>query len=290
MNKICILSLIKDEQRYLEEWIEFHYSIGVNHFILVEDFNSSSHKDICDKYDFVDLYTIKDYINDDLYQNHISAFLKNENNFYNNRQHSIFYQFLLNENENHIYDYMLFIDIDEFLNIDKFNNISELIDEFKNYDQYYFYWVTMKNKNPFIKLDYKYSVVDTFDIGEIFHFRFNRCKILLKLSKNNIEEIIKNFSLYKKKFPHRIDNLNNGYKFKIKSFRYSTIYLRHYLTKSWDEYLHRLINKGESIYLSDNRTFNDFFIINYNVDKETKNKYLDLVKDKKVKINTYEII
>ena len=46
---LCICQLIKDEQQYIEEWIEYHHNLGFNKFYLIEDWNSSSHKEILQK-------------------------------------------------------------------------------------------------------------------------------------------------------------------------------------------------------------------------------------------------
>lgn len=41
-----ILAMIKDEQRYLPEWLNYHFNLGFDHIYLVEDFNSSDHADM----------------------------------------------------------------------------------------------------------------------------------------------------------------------------------------------------------------------------------------------------
>lgn len=46
MLNICICQLIKDEQRYIEELIDYHLNLGINKIILFEDVNSKSHKHI----------------------------------------------------------------------------------------------------------------------------------------------------------------------------------------------------------------------------------------------------
>lgn len=48
--KTCIITIIKDEQPYLEQWIKYHINIGIDTFFIYEDFFSSSHRKICDKF------------------------------------------------------------------------------------------------------------------------------------------------------------------------------------------------------------------------------------------------
>lgn len=62
---LCICQLIKDEQQYIEEWIEYHHNLGFNKFYLIEDWNSSSHKEILQKYDYVELHKLLDICNDE---------------------------------------------------------------------------------------------------------------------------------------------------------------------------------------------------------------------------------
>lgn len=46
----CIFTVIKDEHLYLDEWIRYHLSLGIDHIFIFEDIGSGSHKDITAKY------------------------------------------------------------------------------------------------------------------------------------------------------------------------------------------------------------------------------------------------
>ena len=48
--KTCIITIIKNEHLYLDEWITYHLNIGISHIFLYEDIDSESHKSITDKY------------------------------------------------------------------------------------------------------------------------------------------------------------------------------------------------------------------------------------------------
>ena len=66
MLNICICQLIKDEQRYIEEWIDYHLNLGISKFVLFEDYNSTSHSEVLSKYgNKVILYKLLDVLNDD---------------------------------------------------------------------------------------------------------------------------------------------------------------------------------------------------------------------------------
>ena len=59
----CIVTVIKNEHEYLDEWIKYHLNLGINHIFIFEDVDSESHKVICDKYkDTVTLNNIRHVI------------------------------------------------------------------------------------------------------------------------------------------------------------------------------------------------------------------------------------
>jgi hypothetical protein len=46
----CILTIIKNEHLYLDEWIQYHLNIGVDHIFIFEDIDSNSHHEIVQPY------------------------------------------------------------------------------------------------------------------------------------------------------------------------------------------------------------------------------------------------
>lgn len=49
-QKYVICAIIKNEQKFIKEWIDWNLKIGFNHIHLFEDFDSATHKDITEKY------------------------------------------------------------------------------------------------------------------------------------------------------------------------------------------------------------------------------------------------
>ena len=70
--KTCIFTVIKNERLYVEEFIKYHLSLGIDHIFICEDIDSESHKDITDKYPQVTLCSITDVIN----RRHLESVLK----------------------------------------------------------------------------------------------------------------------------------------------------------------------------------------------------------------------
>ena len=76
----CILTVIKNEHCYLDEWIQYHLNLGITHIFIFEDIDSDSHKQITDRYSQVSLYSINDVL-DEYYQK--EAIIMKETRRYN---------------------------------------------------------------------------------------------------------------------------------------------------------------------------------------------------------------
>ena len=61
---ICIFTVIKDEQEYLDDFLAYHTEKGMDIFVF-EDVFSSSHKFITDKYENVELHSVKELYSED---------------------------------------------------------------------------------------------------------------------------------------------------------------------------------------------------------------------------------
>ena len=46
----CILTIIKNEHPYLDEFIRYHLDLGIAHIFVFEDIGSESHEEITRKY------------------------------------------------------------------------------------------------------------------------------------------------------------------------------------------------------------------------------------------------
>jgi hypothetical protein len=50
MNNVVICAILKNEARYLAEWIEYHKLVGVEHFYLYNNNSDDAIEEVCDKY------------------------------------------------------------------------------------------------------------------------------------------------------------------------------------------------------------------------------------------------
>ena len=242
-NTSCILTIIKNEQAYLDEWIKYHLDLGVEHIFIFEDIDSESHKEICDRYgsDKVTLKSVLDIINE--HDKNKAIELKKTIKW--NVQHIYLRNALLWLKNEFIdkYDWCFFIDNDEFITLeDKSKKLEDILELYKNYDAFTMQWECYGANGHIKKPDYcDKGLIGTYTEkakGEV---------------PDVIESLIKtcyNLKKYKHEFffnQHHPSNkcnwCNTDY---IKDYIpcYSNIYLRHYITKSWEEYVWKRDNRG----------------------------------------------
>jgi len=250
----AIFTNIKNEHRYLEEWLEYHIRLGFNKFILYEDEGSKSHEEIINKYNKVTNIDFYDYV------------LTNDNPEF--KDITCFKHIL--ENYNNI-DWLIKLDPDEYIVLPGSMTIDDLLYNISDdFDQITLFW-KLYNANGLIHApSNKYSVVDTYihniEIEDLATYFSNNVSI-------NGYDIGKSFIRYSKRFeymndtnssmsisdafPHWIYRLNE----KTADGNALGIYINHYLTKSFEEFYDRLKNKGEynkEYY----RKLGDFFVLN----------------------------
>lgn len=132
--KVYLITSAKMEELYIEDWINYHLSLGVDK-IIINDNNDDEYpyklKDILKKYIESDKIIIEYY-----YKYHTLE---------NNRREeelSRIYTWLYNKYKNE-FDWALKIDIDEYLEIPETNNNLKKflsLDKFKNYDSIVLSW------------------------------------------------------------------------------------------------------------------------------------------------------
>lgn len=252
----CICQMIKDEHQYIEEWIEYHHNLGVNRFYLIEDYCSSSHNEILKKYNYVELYKLTDIMNND------EQILFNDKSYYRQKiVYNIFERLWKNKN-----DWCAFIDVDEYIFCDKQILLNTLNDNQYKIPYISIIWLYMKcdghiyhpNKGK------KYSLIDT--------YKTYLCKNDFRKQIINCNEKFNDLTSIQQftGFPHRFKEIYN----------FDNIKLKHFLHKSFEEWIYRLQYKGEIITANWNRKIDDWFIVNY--------EYKDMKETLYQKFNLYD--
>jgi hypothetical protein len=135
-NTSCILTVIKNEHEYLDEWIKYHLDLGIDHIFIFEDIDSDSHKEICDKYgDKVSLNCIDTVLDEQNKKIVIELKLSKRKN----PQEIYFPKALTWIQKNYNYNWCFVIDCDEFITLQN-NTLENIFELYKNYDAFVLQW------------------------------------------------------------------------------------------------------------------------------------------------------
>ena len=240
---IGICAVIKNEHLSLKEWLDYHFSIGIDHVWLFEDYTSDSHADIVKGYgDKVTLlpFSITGAVEGNLL-----------------RQCAV-YEWFCHEYEGKM-DWCAFIDVDEFIVIENGMTLAELCDKFKDssFNGFGLYW-KMYNANGHIKRP-EGNVRDNYTQTTDYHVKNAVVRWVYKTIVNMHKHI--------ERWPvcHSPGNVCDieGNRIDIRAMKNTFItegaYLAHYFTKSWEDWLLR-IKRGNI--MAKNRNISMFFSMN----------------------------
>ena len=254
----CIITIIKNEQDYLEQWIAYHISLGIDTLFVFEDVGSDSHAYITDKYEQVRLMSVLD-----VYYT------------YNDRQFAIkrrldkkpmqrVFQNLAYKRFTKEYDWCFFIDVDEYITCDK--PLKEVLDLYKEYDALVMYWQNYNANEHYIKPQTPYNLIETYTEKCGNSEEDEEKHIITKLALNCHTYKLWLFNHHYPYSESKWCYTNFTQEQSVKS--YDNIYIRHYITKSYEEYLHKLYVRG--MFCSNHRNDNEFF--EYNPEMKDKQK------------------
>lgn len=277
----CILTIIKNEHLYLDEWIKYHLDIGVNHIFIFEDIDSNSHKEITDKYkDKVTLNNIQTILN----SFELSTVIRWKTTKQWCPQRIYFYKGLLYIKNNFNYDWCFCIDVDEFITLEnENNNLQEIISLYNNYDALVLTWKCYGANNLINKPDYSIKgVVDTYltpvqGYIPICNQKYNK-KTCYNLKTYN------NFYNDTHTPKDTCNFCNPIFEKNLLKNTYSKIYLRHYITKSWEEYVWKKTIRG--YFMGFARSFEAFFKMNPEM-RPLKNQLLSTIDEETLVVLPY---
>lgn len=234
--KSCILTVIKNEHEYLDEWIKYHLDLGIDHIFIFEDIDSDSHKEICDKYDDVSLSCIDIVLDEE--DRKKTRELKITKKW--NIQHLYFRNALKWIKYKNIYDWCFVIDNDEFITIEK--PLEEIFDLYKDYDAFIIQWKCFGANGYIQKPNYeRKGLIGTYT-KEISGKLPDRNESLVKTCYNL--KLYDGCFFYNQHHPNDKCNwCNTDYEKDYKP-TYNNIYIRHYITKSWEEYVWKIKTRG----------------------------------------------
>ena len=235
--KTAICAIIKNEQDYLDEWLDYHLNLGIDEIYLYEDYDSLSHSAITEKYgDRVHLNSI-DVVFESV-EKKISEETIKKSSFFQEQLFSWFPIAYKNE-----FDWVLFIDIDEFLILKQ--PLHKLLEEYDDksaiYIKWIFYGASGHIKKPQGKVmdNYTVFVPTPFDYGVNFKSFVN----------------LKNYTSWERP----IHGVKGGV-YPTTNGGVHKALIKHYFTKSWEEWKFKLLSRGDTF--PGHRKIDDFFKIN----------------------------
>lgn len=235
----AICTIIKDEHRFLEEWIEWHLGLGFDAIHLFEDKGSKSHKEICAKYSNVYL---RRYEDDEEVRELLAAQGKSH------RQVVLYSWFA--ETYRDRYEWVAFIDIDEFVIFAEGWNLARLCEEYSAYPAIHLSW-RMKGASGHIARP-ECGVMEAYkeDCPFVPQDTGWRVKSFAHLSRFEGMRTVH----------HSVGGVNVYGEPSQDQSIYEVAWLNHYFSKSWEDWCDRIFNRGGT--LNGHRTLAQFFECN----------------------------
>lgn len=250
--KFCLFTIVKNEHRFLDEWLIYHLNFGIDHIFVFEDIGSDSHSSICSKYNNVECNSVLSLYSSDTDRNSI---IRDKENHVPRLQVRYMYKILSTLYD---YDWVIYLDVDEFLTF-QYNNSSlcNIFQQYCEYDNLVLQWMNF-NANSHILRPIG-SVIESYTKECDIHignwvYPFTCTKLAFNMHRWN-RSIICNMHLPKNGRWCKTDFSSD-----ITNIAYDKIYVRHYITKSFEDYCHKLYKNGQFVVML--RSILDFFDFN----------------------------
>ena len=274
--KTCIFTVILNElDEYLKPWLDYHSPL-VNQIFILEDINSHSHKHITDNYDNVTLQSVFDIYDDEFHKNRLIE--HREKGGVNQKFYIL--DGVLKIQALKQYDWCFTIDIDEFITLQPpYKAISDVLSPFQDKDAIILQWQNYGASGRIYKPNYEGRDYRDFytEKGE-----FTKWDAAAKATSKvcwNLNKITK-WNLCGLHICAGNWVMTNGIKDR-NCITYEKMYLKHYITRSFEEYLWKLYKRGMHCF-DKHRKIKDFFEINpdmldkYDECMKFKNEYLKI--------------
>ena len=261
--KFGLFTIIKDEQDYLKEWLDYHLDFGINSIYVFDDVFSTSHKSICNDYkekvthkNILELYDYKE--GEEIKR------VKKSGRSLTGYQVPFMYKILNYLKQTTDLDWVFYLDVDEFLTLkNKRTKLDNLFKTYSDYDIVVLQWMNYNASGNMYKP--KKNVVEAYTkkcqlfIGKRMSPKASS-KLCFNLHRWDAEKIKTNHHL-----PKKAKLCKTNFSTDPLEVVYDKIYVRHYITKSFDEFCNRIYVRGQIIRV---KSLNDFFVFNPDISKE----------------------
>ena len=240
-KKIALVCIAKNEDYYLQEWINYHLKLGFDGVHIFQNNWRYPNKIESPNVFFHEYDGITEFNNDPLWVRNIQARCYTE----------------FAKNHHTQYEWAAFFDVDEFLVLNKHNSVQEFISNYDEVNCLIVNWAMFGNNN-------------------LTDFDPNNCSVIERFTKrqNGLHGQFKSICKLYPEMKHQIHwtntswtdtNFNTG----NSAFNYSGSYeiaqLNHYFTKTFSEFLHK-VERGNACRngVNGKRDVSDFYSNNFN--------------------------
>lgn len=240
---ICVQ--VKNEHRYIREWVEHNLNIGFDCIYIYEDWRSLSHYDV-----LRDLIRKRKVVLTPFSSNRVPI-IRGDNCRGIPTQYQLFSWFFNECKAQHIdAEWIGFFDVDEFLVFDKGWDLFKIEQAFKNYGCVYPCWV-MYGANGHVKRPCG-NVVDNYTSFMPLYYHMEQPMWYHKSLVNvRICSGMKNIHTFNEGV------FTDGVTFTDSWLSFSKCHLNHYFTKSFEDYCERMQSRGNMA--NNNRCYDEFF-------------------------------
>lgn len=221
--RISIVGIFKNESRFLKEWIEYHLMIGVDHFYMYNNNSEDDFESVLKPYVEKGVVTLVEWKK-------------------NNAQMEAYQDFF--ERYGHETQWMVFLDLDEYIVPRYKSNLYEWIKDYERYPVILVYW-KMFGTSGKIKHDFSRLVMEQYIVShEGFSTHKGKCFVNTDFKISFYNEMTHHSSCVK--YPLlginlRMQPINQFRRFVVGSHHLSclgernpSIQINHYWSMSWD--------------------------------------------------------
>lgn len=267
--KTAIIACVKCEERYIREWIEWNLNIGFDHFYLADN-NDVDYQPTLES-------VVKDYVDKGIVTIIDCKGIKPvQPTCYN----------IAMDKYGDEYDWYAVFDVDEFLYLPKHGNIKTFLEGFNDTDAIHIHWVFYGDNGHirYEKGDVQKRFTKIAKVGKSAYVKTifkNKSTIESHTNKKmeikNLHLIVEGDGIVAKNCIGDIISTHGGFMCQYKDEEFDVAYLKHYITKSLEEYITTKRKRGAGRRKKTDRekyTMDFFFIYN----EKTQEK-LDFLKE-----------
>jgi len=256
--RTCIITIVKDEQPYLRQWIKYHTGLGIDTLFIFEDIDSSSHAKICKEFSNVKLDTVLSVFYNDTDRESAKRW-KSEGRGLQHMYQGLAYGRIRKMD----YDWIFIIDADEYITIEGNRTLHEVLGLYKDYDAVVMQWRNYGADGHYRKPGGEYDLIKTYQKETGYSALDIRKRIITKVIYG------RNAGFRSHHWP--VDSCRwcrTDFSQDKDSLIFTNIYIRHYITKSFEEYLWKLNTRG--MFYKQHRDINEFFVYNPEMQNNTE--------------------